>query len=428
MGLIPGWGLFNGAAAWWLGRRELREIEAGLRAPQGRKKATIGRRLGMAATLVWGPVLAVGLALLLLSDSTLLDEDFNSASPAFSTAGNEFADLVVEGGAYVVRMKDVSVNQIVRHSFETATDTVRFEADIILSALQSRQASHAVGCWSGTSGYLFTLTNSGEAGIATVVGEASREPAALSELTVTAAARPLGEINRIRIDCVGAEGTGPAVVTGWLNDQPVASVAVAAGHESFDAVGFLLTASEPTEFTIDNVLATAESPEQAMAAAPPIADPSADAGAGSQPDWFAENGVTFVFPGGWQQRLLDESEDGAWRYSVSPDLVTENQLMFAYLPESVSDELFGPTEGRIASILDDAADSKVVQLAGLEAVRVSLDEQSTDAVTGAQIRTEMMFVLDDSGGTYTLMVRFDDAHEEEMLTAWQAMLDAFAVE
>lgn len=75
MALIPARGLFNGAAAWWMGRRELREIDAGLRAPEGRKKAVMGRRLGMVGTLVWGPLLAIGLGSVLLSDSTLLEDD-----------------------------------------------------------------------------------------------------------------------------------------------------------------------------------------------------------------------------------------------------------------------------------------------------------------------------------------------------------------
>ena len=60
--------------------------------------------------------------------------------------------------------------------------------------------------------------------------------------------------------------------------------------------------------------------------------------------------------------------------------------------------------------------------------RITVDEESTDPVTGQPIRTEMVVLLDGAGSVYTLMVRFDDAHEEEMLTAWRAMLDAFEVD
>lgn len=381
----------------------------------------------MVGTLVWGPVLAIGLGAVLLSNSTLLEEDFSSSSPVFSTESDESVDLVVENGEYVVRMKDVSGPQAVRHLFEEATDTLRFEADIYQSAQLSMQANQSVGCWNGLSGYLFTLENTGHAGIIEVVSETSGERAALTEFPVAAAAQPFSEINRMRIDCVGG-GTNPTVVTGWLNEEPVASVAVPGGYDSFDAVGFLLTASEPTEFTIDNVLATSELLEPAMAASAPIDGRSTGAVAGSQPDWFTENGITFVAPDGWQIRLLGESVDGAWRYAVSPDAVTENQLLFAYLPEIVSEEMFGPPAGRIESIKGDAADSTEVQLAGLPGVRLTVDEESTDPVTGEPIRTEMVVLLDEAGGTYTLMVRFDATHEEEMLTAWQTMLDAFAVE
>jgi hypothetical protein len=385
MALIPGWGFFNGAVAWWMGRRELREIDAGLRTPDGRKKATLGRRFGMVGTLVWGPMLAIGLGAILLSSSTLLEEDFSSSSNTFSTASDEFVDLVVEDGAYIVRMKDVSLPRAVRHFLEAATATVRFEADINQSAQLSIQANQSVGCWNGLSGYLFTLENTGRAGIVEVGSETGGKRTALTEFAVAAAAQPFSEINRMRIDCAGG-GTNPTVVTGWLNEEPVASVAVPGGHDSFNAVGFLLTANEPTEFRIDNVLATSALLEPAMAASPPIDGRSAGAVTDSQPDWFAENGVTYVVPAGWQIRLLGESVDGAWRYSVSPDEATDNQMMFAYLPEIVSEEMFGPAAGRIESLLSDEPGSKKVEVAGLEGVRISVDEESTDAVTGEQIR------------------------------------------
>lgn len=328
----------------------------------------------------------------------------------------------------MVRMKDVSAPQAVRLSFESTTDTVRFEADINRSAQQTMQANQSVGCWNGTSGYLFNLANTGHAGIIEVVDEAVGEQVALTEFTVAAAAQPLGEVNRMRIDCVGGGGTDPAVVTGWLNEQPVASVAVPAGHASFNAVGFVLTASEPTEFTIENVLATAERLERAMAASAPIDGRSTVAEGGSQPDWFTENGVTFATPDGWLIRLLGESVDGAWRCAVSPDAQTENQMLFAYLPEIVSEEMFGPAEGRIESVMNDAANSSEIELAGLQGARLTVDEESTDPGTGQPIRTDMVVLLDGAGGVYTLMVRFDDAHEEEMLTAWRAMLDVFEVD
>lgn len=44
--------LFWGPLAWVLGNRELREIDAGLRIDSGRRKALIGRRLGMVGTFL----------------------------------------------------------------------------------------------------------------------------------------------------------------------------------------------------------------------------------------------------------------------------------------------------------------------------------------------------------------------------------------
>lgn len=51
--LLPGWGLILGPVGWWLGNREIREIDSGLRVRAGRKKATVGRGLSIAGTAIF---------------------------------------------------------------------------------------------------------------------------------------------------------------------------------------------------------------------------------------------------------------------------------------------------------------------------------------------------------------------------------------
>jgi hypothetical protein len=50
--LVPGYGLIFGPLAWRFGNREIREINAGLRMPRGRRKSRAGRLLGIIGTVI----------------------------------------------------------------------------------------------------------------------------------------------------------------------------------------------------------------------------------------------------------------------------------------------------------------------------------------------------------------------------------------
>ena len=112
----------------------------------------------------------------------------------------------------------------------------------------------SVGCWAADSAYLLIFLPTGEGAIVETVSEHTGERRELTESVTVPGARPRGEPNRLRIDCVGG-GRGPTVVSGWVNGQPVVSVAVPDGTDSFNAVGFWVASSaNGTEFSIDDVL------------------------------------------------------------------------------------------------------------------------------------------------------------------------------
>lgn len=197
------------------------------------------------------------------------EEDFVSDSPRFTTDSDPFADFSVVDGTYHILIKDSSAPQTARHIFLHTYDGLRFAATV---TLPGSSALLSVGCWASNHAYLFVLLNDGEVGLVEIVNESTGERRVLSDLLTTDALRPADEPNRIRIDCVGG-GHDPTIVSGWINGQPVVSVAVPDGYDSFNAVGFLFGAeSDGAEFVVDDVSAAAERPAPAMSPVPPIAE------------------------------------------------------------------------------------------------------------------------------------------------------------
>jgi hypothetical protein len=232
-----------------------------------------GRGLAIAGTVLGGVSLlgfiVVAVAIEDDLDDALLDEDFSSESPRFSTDSDPDVDLSVVDGTYRVRIKESSSPQLIRTFFGRTEGAVRFEATVTQLAGPGEEALSSVGCWNGDSAYLLAVTATGEAGILETVSERTGERRPLSDL-VPDAARPRGEPNRLRIDCVGG-GRGATVVSGWVNGEPVASVAVADGYDSFSAVGFwVLSTADGTEFSMDDAVAVAERSEPPLPPVPPI--------------------------------------------------------------------------------------------------------------------------------------------------------------
>jgi len=443
LGLIPVWGLLFAPFAWWLGRREIRGIDVGLRRAAGRVRARVGQVLGIIGTAVWGLLLALSVVgfLIGVEDSTLLDEDFSSEVPVFSTDSDRFVDLVVEDGEYLVRIKDASVPQTIRHLFVRTYDGVRFEATIAPAADDSAALS-SVSCWAGDSGYIFYLNSAGAAGLVEVVSESigSRRP--LSDLIETDTADPGAGAgpNRLRIDCVGG-GTDPTVVTGWLNGQAVVSVAVSGGYDSFNGVGFWLASSQPTQFSIDDVIAVSERPD-------PVVEPrvfagdlgpvpsSTDSGSkrASESVSFESDGIQFAYPGLWRKVAVDdESPDGVAWYIVAPIApLTIDRVSIVAAEGTPSDD--GLTEEAAARLLfQEVADglggrppvgSARITVGDLPAITVDLG--GIPGVGRGDERSARVVLVFGDSSTYLFVAQYSTAWEHEMLEGLEVVLSTFS--
>jgi RTX calcium-binding nonapeptide repeat (4 copies) len=231
----------------------------------------IGMLVGAGTTLAALSVIAI---LMARSESELpFEENFSANEPKFTTDSDPLADFSVADGAYHILIKDARAPQVARHLFAHTYDGIRFEAAVALPALPS--VVLAMGCWSGDHAYLWALLGNGEVSLIETVSEFTGEWRALTDSLTSAAVGPLSEPNRLRIDCVGG-GKEPTVVSGWVNGEPILSVAIHDGYDSFDAVGFLVGAlNDGAEFVVDNVAAAAERPNPARSPVPPIESPVA---------------------------------------------------------------------------------------------------------------------------------------------------------
>ena len=155
----------------------------------------------------------------------------------FVTESDQYVDLFIEGGRYHIHTKNDSPCQAARTVFPVAYPDVRFEATMTQVADTGGEALHAVGCWNGDAGYLLQVSSSGEVAIVDSVSTISGVQRLLYGPELVKTLRPVGQANRLRIDCLGG-GTEPTLVSGWVNGVPIATVEVPDGIDGFPAVGF----------------------------------------------------------------------------------------------------------------------------------------------------------------------------------------------
>ena len=249
-------------------------VVSGIALRRVRREGRGGKGLAVTGTVLGGVSLLAFIALAVAvynqADENLVDEDFSTARPRFSTDSDPLVDLSVVDGTSRIRIMDASSPQTIRSFFDRSRGGVRFEATLNQLVGPEQEAVSSVGCWNGDTAYLLVITPTGEAGLVETVSDRRGERRPLTDLLPVDSARPPGEPNRLRIDCVGG-GRQATVVSGWVNGEPVASVAVADGYDSFSAVGFWVATNAPgTEFSVDDVLAVADRPDPPMPPVPPI--------------------------------------------------------------------------------------------------------------------------------------------------------------
>jgi len=228
-------------------------------APAARRHRVLKAVVLVVGTLI---VMAVAGAVLQPSDGTFLAEDFDSGTTQFSTDSDRLVDLTVEDGAYHIAIKDPTAPQIARFVFSSARHAFRFEADVSVEGEGGWGAG--VGCWAGDSAYVFTMLDTGEVVLIETLSDATGERQFVTEPTTVDTIGRSTEPIRLRIDCIGG-GTDPTIVSGWVNGQPIVSIADPDGYDSFMAVGIFAFAGEAgTEFRVDNVVGAEDRPEPAV--------------------------------------------------------------------------------------------------------------------------------------------------------------------
>ena len=215
-----------------------------------------------------------------VTDGVLFIEDFEGESIRFPTDNDRFVDMRVVEGAYQVEITDGTNPQLVRHVFPHTYDSLSFRAAILRPADADGEVYAGVGCWASDSAYLLLVGPDGDVGLMETISEQRGERRPLTDLTPSDATHPAGEPDRLRIDCVGG-GQGPTVVSGYVNGEPVLSVEIAGGYDSFSAVGFFMVAENGGRFTFDDATATSGRPEPGMSPVPPSIGAATDPAAAS---------------------------------------------------------------------------------------------------------------------------------------------------
>jgi hypothetical protein len=236
---------------------------------RGKRRHRVLEAVG-AITLVLVAIGFIG-AIAEQGDGEIFSESFDSDEVGFSTDSDRFVDLSVVDDAYQVTIKDGSIPQVARYVFEHTYDGLSFEATIVHQVGAGGVVFASVGCWAGESAYQLLMAPNGDVGLLETVRENTGERRELTELIPVDAARPAGQPNRLEIDCVGG-GKDETIVSGYVNGEPVLSVAIPDGYDSFNAVGFFMVAERGGRFTIDDVTASSGQPQPAMSPAPPRED------------------------------------------------------------------------------------------------------------------------------------------------------------
>lgn len=265
LGILGIWpAFFLGPVAWLLARGEIAAIDAGIRPANRRRRAVIGRRLGIVGTCLWAAIIP---AYLIWGDglgrSPSISGSFEAGEePAFIVETDEFVSLLIEDGHYRIRIHDGGPPQTIRSVNSFTSGATRFEATVTQTESGS-EAILGIGCWNGDQAYVLAVNPLGEAGLIEFRSTRTTDARVLAAPQAHPALRPVGEPNHLRIDCLGG-GTEPTVVVGSVNEQTIVSVALPLGVDQFNAFGFWVVADGPFEVAVDDYRWAAERREPAI--------------------------------------------------------------------------------------------------------------------------------------------------------------------
>lgn len=366
--------------------------------------------------------------------TVIVDERFDDPSNvAFSTDVDEQVALSVTGGAYRIEIKDPTHPQLMRHVESSPFGAARFEATVTLAPSSNGVSALGLGCWTDDHAYMLMALTTGDVGIAERTESADQKMRQLSGNARPSSFRP-GESNRLRFDCLGATATTPALLSAYVNSEPVLSVKIEDGITSFDRVGFMAFASQAgSVFTVDNAYAVVERPDPPFEPVDPFGHEPPQASALATFDGF---GVHFRYPSEWVDMGTQWSDPGIsfgpasaredeWIavnvLSDRPSVDTGNiQQMARYAGDLFGDivDQNGEGSGRLAG-------TRLTHVAGLSGF-----EGSIQGATGpsSQALDVKLVVLFDGTTRYLLVCQYEPAAETIMLPIWERVLDSMKID
>ena len=364
----------------------------------------------------------------------IVDEHFDDASNVtFSTDVDEQVALSVTGGAYRIEIKDPTFPQLMRHVESSPFGAARFEATVTLAPSSNGVGGLGLGCWTGDHAYLLMALTTGDVGIVERTESEGQKMRQLSWNVRPSSGRP-GESNRLRFDCLGATATTPALLSAYVNSEPILSVKIEDGITSFDRVGFMAFASQiGSVFTVDNAYAVVERPDPPFEPVDPFGHEPPQTSSLATFDGF---GVHFRYPNEWVEMGTQWSDPGIsfgpasaradeWiavnmlsdRPSVDPG---DTQQMARYAGDLFGDIVDQNGEG--AGRLMGAQSIEVSDLPGFEG-----SIQGAIGPSSQELDVKLVVLFDDTTW-YLLVCQYEPVAEAIMLPIWERVLDSMQID
>lgn len=139
------------------------------------------------------------------------------------------------------------------------------------------------------------------------------------------------------------------------------------------------------------------------------------------PEWFAENGVAFVYPDDWREMEVDAPPDPVWQFVVTPDRSSGNYISFRYLPASVTGSSGAAEEAYLMNLSEADADGSIrivqgpdeIEISGLRGLAASL-EGIIGERTGQELSAETV-ALFSGGASYMLTAQYEAGSRDIVL-------------
>lgn len=358
------------------------------------------------------------------SPQLLFEEDFSDPSDqSFSLDVDQQISLSYTDGYYRMLIKQPSSHSA-RHIFEQPVGSLRFEATVTGMSGADSNSLIGVGCWSGNHSYVFAVSPAGRSFL--IEPKTQEEPEGTAFAMTEIEPWQLQADNRLRIDCEGG-GSRPTIVTGWANGEPVLSISVPDGLDSFEAGGFSMgTYEADTEYRADDVVAYAERPTPPI---PPIDVYGHSPLPSDELKVFEKWGMRFSYPASW----MYEFRDGAVSMG-GPSLRFDEQLAAWRMTNTIGSISPGDLEAQARDWLESWGDKHDRTLVGdpvptaaggVKGFRGRFDGLGE---SGQPVVVDVTGLVDrEHAYTYVFVCQYEPVAQELMQAACADVLDSLKI-